>query len=206
MIELEVMLAFVGATALLVAIPGPNVAVIMATSAQHGYRAGLAVIFGTTIAQALQMALVVLGLAAVIELWSMAFFAIKWLGIAYLVWIAIRMLRTKQGFVEASPASGRFFLRGAATALANPKTLVFHAAFLPLFINPEQAVAPQLALLAGMFLAVAVVLDCGWALGGSRLGKMLRKSGLSHWIDRVAGGTMLIAAGWLALKSGTQRT
>jgi len=200
MIELPVLLGFMAAIFALIVIPGPNVAVIVATGASHGSRSALMVVLGTTIAQAAQMALVVLGLTALLETFSWAFTLIKWLGIAYLVYLGVSAFSAKITQSHAKPMDGQLFLRGAATALANPKTMVFHAAFLPLFVNASQAVGPQLLVLAAIFLIMALVLDGAYALGAGALSHIFKGNSFKRLTNRLSGGVMLVAAGWLAIR------
>lgn len=200
MISLPVLLGFMAASAALIAVPGPNIAVIMATGVAHGRRAALTVVAGTTLAQAAQIALVVLGLSALLSVWSWAFTLIKWAGIAYLVWLAISTLRAPVSGDDAHPMSGQLFLRGAATALANPKTMIFHAAFLPLFVDPAQPAGPQLAGLASVFLLIALGLDGAYALAAGSLSRVFRSNRFKTLANRLSGGVMLMAAGWLALR------
>lgn len=202
MIEPAVLVGFIAASAALIAVPGPNVAVIVATGATHGMRAALTVIAGTTLAQAMQILLVVGGLSALLTTYTWLFTAVKWAGIAYLVWLGASALvaRRMPGRDAARPLHSRLFLRGAATALANPKTMIFHAAFLPLFVDPAQPAAPQLATLAAIFLAIALVLDSAYAVSSGAVAGLFRGDRFKTAANRLSGGVMLMAAGWLALR------
>lgn len=200
MIDIPVLLGFIAASAALIAVPGPNIAVIMATGSVHGTRAAMTVVAGTTIAQAAQIALVVLGLTAFLSAFAWGFTLIKWLGIAYLVWLGVTALGSQASTGAAKPMTGQLFLRGAATALANPKTMIFHAAFLPLFVDPSRAAAPQLLILAATFLVIALVLDSAYALGAGALSKLFNTQRFKTLANRISGGVMLTAAGWLALR------
>jgi homoserine/homoserine lactone efflux protein len=200
MITLPVLLGFVAASAALIAIPGPNVAVIVATGAAHGPRAALTVVAGTSLAQIAQIALVVVGLTALLETFSWAFTVIKWAGIGYLVWLGVSSLRTNVAGKDAVPVAGKLFLRGAATALANPKTMMFHAAFLPLFVNPALPSGPQLWILASVFILLATLLDGLYALGAGALSRVFTGQKFRRLTAKLSGGVMLAAAGWLALR------
>lgn len=201
MIEPSVMAAFVLASAALIAVPGPNVAVIVATGAVHGRRAALTVVAGSTLAQAVQIMLVVGGLAALLSAFGWALAAVKWAGVAYLAWLGIRALTAKTGHAEARPvSSGRLFATGAATALANPKTLVFHAAFLPLFVSPAVAPGPQLAVFGLVYLLIALLLDGLYALLAGWMKTALARFDIQRLAQRGSGVLMLTAAGWLALR------
>ena len=126
------LLALIGATIILLLIPGPNVAIIVATSLRDGLRYGLITALGTTAGLALQLALVVAGMAALIETAAIALTWIKWAGVIYLVWLGIRTWNEPAADLDqANVASGKVsFWRGFGLAVVNPKTLLFDAAFL----------------------------------------------------------------------------
>jgi threonine/homoserine/homoserine lactone efflux protein len=84
------------ATLILVAIPGPNVALIVANSVRWGFRAGATTVFGTTLGVAVQLAIVVLGMAALVELAADALSWVRWLGVAYLLWLGIKTWRDRR--------------------------------------------------------------------------------------------------------------
>lgn len=193
----DLYLAFVAACAVLIAIPGPNVALIVANSVAHGARYGLMTVAGTASAMVVQLALVVLGASAVLGLLADLFEWLRWLGVAYLVWLGVRTWRSTATDLQATAAEPRsllaIFARGFAVSLTNPKTLVFYAAFLPQFVRADAGdVTHQLFLLAGTFLVVAVLLDGTWALLASRLSGLLRAR--ARLRNRLTGG-LLIGAG-----------
>ena len=134
-----------------------------------------------------------------LSVWGWAFAAVKWAGVAYLIWMAFKTW-TAPAAAEAKPLDGQLFLRGAATALANPKTMIFHAAFLPLFVDQARSVTPQLFTLAVVFLLVALVLDSAYAVLGGGLSRYLRRAGFQRILNRISGGLIFFAAGWLALR------
>jgi homoserine/homoserine lactone efflux protein len=194
---LDLYLAFIAACVVLIAIPGPNVALIVANSVAHGARYGLMTVAGTASAMVLQLALVVLGASALLGILANLFDWLRWLGVAYLVWLGVRAWRataTDLAGVRAEPRSlASIFARGFAVSLTNPKTLLFYAAFLPQFISADgEAATHQLLLLAGTFLVVAVLLDGTWALLASRLRSLLQAR--TRLRNRITGG-LLIGAG-----------
>ncbi|KAA5805515.1 LysE family translocator [Alkalicaulis satelles] len=201
MMEPATLLAFVLASAALIAVPGPNVAVIVATGAAHGRRAALTVVAGATLAQAGQIALVAAGLAAFLAAFGWTLTVIKWAGVAYLAWLGVSALMAKAHTGEARPVSARrLFATGAATALANPKTLVFHAAFLPLFVSPDHPAGPQLFILGGVYILVALTLDSLYAVLAGWMKTALSRFDIQTLARRGSGVLMLFAAGWLALR------
>ena len=169
--SLSLYLAFVAASIGLIALPGPNVGLIVATSLRHGTRYGLATVLGTTLAMLPQLAVAVLGASALLAASAAWFEALRWLGVAYLMALALLAWRTPAAHVPASPprSIGRIVLRGFLVSLANPKTLLFYGAFLPQFVAPDTGATGQLLMLAATFVALALLLDSAWALLAGRL-------------------------------------
>lgn len=201
----ELYLAFVLACVILIVIPGPNVALIVANSVAHGARFGLVTVAGTSSAVVVHLALTVLGAAAVLNFLAASFEWLRWLGVAYLVWLGIAAWRAPVvDLAQVGPQARSMrliFWRGFLVGLTNPKTLLFYGAFLPQFIRPDSATGPtasdQLLLLAVTFLVIAVVLDGVWALLAARLRTLLA----SHvrLRNRITGGLLLGAGVGLAL-------
>lgn len=190
---METLLALVVTTAALVLIPGPNVALIVATSLRHGRRHGLLTVAGTTAGQAAQLAIVVAGLASLLEAAALALYWLKWAGAVYLLWLGVRIWR------EAPPAVAavrelpvRTVWRGFLLALANPKTLLFSAAFLPQFLGTDDDAALRLPLLAAVFLGVVALGDSLWALCAAAVRPLLARG--ARLRQRLT-GSLLIAAG-----------
>jgi len=191
--------ALIVATSVLVLIPGPNVALIVANSLRHGLKIGLVTALGTTCGLAFQLFLVVVGMAALIELAATALEWVRWLGVAYLVYLGIRAwiepVANLQD-IRAQSKSGAFW-RGFAMAVVNPKTLLFNAAFLPQFVAGGEGATGQLVILASIYLAVIVIGDGLWAVFASSARRFLGKFG--HLRNRITGGFLLGAAAGLAL-------
>jgi threonine/homoserine/homoserine lactone efflux protein len=150
------------ATAILVAIPGPNVALIVANTLRYGTRSGIVTVLGTTVG--LQLALVVLGLVAVVETLAAALAWVRWAGVAYLVYLGVRMWRAAPGDLAAVGAAPAMFWRGCLVAVLNPKTLLFNAAFIPQFVAADSATPADFGLVAAVYLAVLLLGDSLWAL------------------------------------------
>lgn len=182
-------LALMAATALLVLIPGPNVALIVANTIAHGGRAGARTVYGTTVGVTLQLAVVVLGLATILEVAAEAFLWLKWLGVLYLMWLGITALsRGTAGDLKMAAdvqVPRKLMWQGLILAMINPKTLIFNAAFLPQFIPPDGG-SGALVSAATLYLAVIFAGDMLWVLTAhsaqpyiARIGKLRHKlSGL----------------------------
>ena len=198
---IELYLAFVGATIVLMIIPGPNVALIIANSVSHGRRYGLITVVGTSSAMVPQLALTVLGMTATLALFAHLFEWIRWLGVAYLICLGVQALRAEAvdlTSVGAEPKNpGAMFLRGFLVSITNPKTLLFYGAFFPQFVTPGEDFAAHLLLLSATFLALAVVVDVCWALAAARLRGVLAVRGALR--NRLTGSFYLAAAFGLAI-------
>ena len=199
--SLSLYFAFVAATVVLLLIPGPNLALLVANTVSRGRSAGFATLAGTTAAMVPQLALTALGMSALIAGAAQAFSALRWLGVAYLVYLAYRAFTAPGEKLAVAAAQrqplARLALRGFLVSLTNPKTLFFFAAFFPQFVDPAAPAAPQLALLSATFLGLAAVLDSGWILLAARLSRYL--SGNGRWRRRLTGTALLGAGLGLAL-------
>jgi len=189
--------ALIVATAVLVMIPGPNAALIVANSLRYGLRMGCVTVFGTTLGVAIQLAAVVLGMAVIIELAAEALTWMRWAGVAYLLYLGIRTWNEPASDLNSVSAAPAIFWRGCMIAAINPKTLLFNAAFLPQFVVANGDASQQLAVVASAFLIVLLLGDLVWALGASSARRVLdRYSGARN---RVTGGFLVAAGVGLAL-------
>jgi threonine/homoserine/homoserine lactone efflux protein len=196
MIAPHLYLAFVLATTVLILIPGPNVSLIVANSITYGTRFGLLTVAGTSAAMLPQLALTALGMTAVLGALATWFEWLRWLGVAYLIWLGVRQWRAPPVDLTRTrpqPRSARaIVVRGLLVSLTNPKTLLFYGAFFPQFISIDRPLGPQVALLCATFMVIATLLDSAWALlAGRARGVLAARPRLRN---RLSGG-MLIGAG-----------
>ena len=190
------LMALALATAVLVSIPGPNVALIVANSLRHGAGKGMVTVFGTTLGVALQLAVVVIGMATVVEAAASALAWIKWAGVIYLLWLGVSTWRTAGQDLNEAEAAPAVFWRGVIIAAVNPKTLLFNAAFLPQFIPADASVLAVL-LIGAVYLGVILLGDIVWALTAGYARGMLGRA--ARWQNRVARGFLIASGVGLAL-------
>jgi threonine/homoserine/homoserine lactone efflux protein len=198
---LHVYLAFIAASAVLILVPGPNVAVIVASSISRGPRYGLLTVAGTSSAMVIQLGVMVLGISGVLTFFANLFEWLRWLGVLYLLYLGVQAWRpAAKSAIEAEQqgkTARQIYMRGFIVSLTNPKTLLFYGAFLPQFVDQSQSRTVQLLILAATFLVIAVCLDSLWAVGSSWLQRNLKLQ--SRLWSRFTGGILLSAAGVLAL-------
>jgi threonine/homoserine/homoserine lactone efflux protein len=193
---MENILMLIAATIILVSIPGPNVALIVANSLQDGLRSGLVTVFGTTFGVAIQLALVILGMAAIIETAADFLQWIKWGGVLYLLWLGVKTWRLPASDLDAIQAQPAVFWRACVVAATNPKTLLFNAAFLPQFVG-SGATTLQFAFISAVFLVVLLLGDLLWALFANAARPFLHK--VAGVRNRVTGAFLILAGVGLAL-------
>ncbi len=196
MIEPGLFLAFVAAVTVLMLIPGPNVALIVANSVAYGSRYGLLTLAGTSSAMVVQLALTALGMTAVLGTLGVWFEWLRWAGVVYLLFLGIAQWRAPVvdlSRTRAEPKSARaIYLRALLVSLTNPKTLLFFGAFFPQFVSLSRPVGLQIVTLSVTFLAIALLVDSLWALVAGRARGLLASRGRLR--NRLSGG-MLIGAG-----------
>ena len=201
MIDPNLYLTFILATSVLILLPGPNVALIVANSVAYGTRYGLLTVAGTSSAIVVQLALTALGMTAVLGTLAQWFEWIRWIGVAYLLWLGVRQWRAMPIDLTRTQPQYRspreIFSRGILVSFTNPKTLFFYGAFFPQFITPRANLATQIAILSATFLVIAIVLDGCWALLAGRVRKLLAVHGKLR--NRVSGGVLIGAGLGLAL-------
>ena len=179
-----VYLAFVVATIVLIVIPGPNVGLIVANSIAHGTRYGLMTVAGTSAAMVIQLAVAMIGMTTVLTSLAYAFEWLRWIGVAYLLYLALSAWRAPAVDLTRTPAQPRsmaaIFLRGFLVSLTNPKTLLFYGVFLPQFVDQGGNVVAQLLLLSVTFLVLAIVFDGLWAILSARARGLLAANGAAR--------------------------
>lgn len=201
---LETYLIYLAAVAVFFATP-PDTSqlLIISNSIRHGVRRSLLTIAGDLSANVLQMTAAAFGLAAIIATSATAFTWIKWLGVAYLAWIGLQLMLSrddgpKEG-IDPAANGFRLFRQGFLTSLANPFAVVFFGALFPQFINPANPVLPQLAILGATYLLVDGLILLIWGWLGVRAANGLKRMSFGV-VNKVCGGLMIAAAGLLASK------
>lgn len=201
----QVWLAFLGAAIAISVSPGPGAVQSMATGMTAGLRRGWWSVLGLQIGLVLQLALVAAGVGAVVAGSAVAFTVVKWLGVAYLAYLAIRQWRTAPrdlreqiGTTTVSSRRG-LVLRGFLVNATNPKGLVFFLAALPQFVTPGVPLLPQY-LTIGLTMIVVDIVVMGMYTGLSgRLVNWLQNARQQTVLNRVISGMFAAAAIVLSL-------
>ncbi len=201
---LETYLIYLAAVAVFFATP-PDTSqlLIISNSIRHGLRKSVFTVLGDLTANCVQMTGAAFGLAAVIATSATAFVWIKWLGVAYLTWIGLQLILSRDDAKDMQAnASGRpmrLFRQGFVTSMANPFAVVFFGALFPQFIDPASPVLPQLCILGATYIVVDGAILLLWGMAGIRAAQALKRFSFSL-VNTVCGGLMIAAAGLLASK------
>lgn len=191
---LETWIAFLAAAAVVLAIPGPTILLVIGQSLGGGRRAALPLVAGVAAGDLTAMTLSLAGLGALLATSAALFTVLKWAGAAYLVWLGVKLWRAP---VEGAsvPLGARQAWRQAflVTAL-NPKSIAFFVAFVPQFIDPALPFLPQAAVLVASFVTLAALNALLYALAAGRLSGAVQRPSVRRILNRTGGG-MLIGAG-----------
>lgn len=201
----EVWLPFLAAVSLVELTPGPNMGYLAALAAERGRRAGLAAVAGVTVGLAVYMAASIFGVTEVFAAWRPAYEALRWAGVAYLLWLAFDGWRGADSGPEAAPSglnAGEFFRRGLLANLLNPKAALFYVVLLPGFIRPDHGPpVVQAAILGLTHLAVSIVIHGLIVLGAARAGVLIASAAGEErlaWVRRGLALAIAAVAVWLA--------
>ena len=194
-------LVFLTVSVALIALPGPNVLVIVSTGMTHGRANALQTVAGTSTAMAIQLTLVALGTSWLVHGISASLAILKWVGVTWLVLLALVHLRRSfgSGVDERRVAAATSFFSGFVTSLANPKTMLFFSAYLPQFIVSAHNYTQQIALLSASFLLLAIIIDSGYAIASARVRRALNGASAPVLHHRLSAVIYLVAGAWLAL-------
>ena len=195
--SIESYLSFLVISFIIIVVPGPNVTLILATSALQGMRSGFMALLGTTIAQSIQVTLVALGLVWLVQTYSTIFDVVRYIGAAYLIYLGVQAWRSASEPLPSKNSATKTIRKGFLVGLANPKSLTFFAAFFPQFIDPTIPAEPQFAALATSYVILALIMDAGYAVAGGLGNRLLATDRARLWLGRGSG--VVLTGGGLVL-------
>ena len=192
--------AFLVITAVLIAVPGPIVTLVIATGATRGIRAALQTVIGTTLGNAVLLAFIAFGLSWILRTSAEVFEVMRFAGAAYLIWLGVQAWRSAGGPIsEQAPSAHMNAWRGFVVAMTNPKTIAFFTAFLPQFVDPALPAGHQLFVICAVSVAMAGLLDTAWGVAAGFGRAYFTRPRQRRWLGR-ASGLVLIGGGvWLSL-------
>jgi threonine/homoserine/homoserine lactone efflux protein len=198
-------LAFAAASAILVAIPGPTVLLVISYALAHGRRSAMATVLGVGLGDFTSMTCSMVGLGAFLLASATLFTVLKWIGAAYLIYMGIKLWRVRMAAAETDESAEtgetrpwRIFAHAYIVTALNPKGIIFFIAFLPQFLDTTHPIVPQMLVCEATFLVLAVTNASLYALMAAAARKTIRKPVIQRRVNRI-GGSLLIGAGLLAI-------
>lgn len=194
--------AYVGVSAVVLAIPGPTILLVLSYSIAHGRQATLPLVAGVALGDSVAITLSLIGLGTLLATSALWFTIIKWIGSLYLIYLGFMLVHGAKKPLpmqtdatrESSPRKlfGNAFI---VTAL-NPKSIVFFIALLPQFISATHPVAPQLWILGVTFVVLATIGATSYALFAASIRRFLASPSAQKAYSYVGGGLLCAAGVW----------
>jgi len=198
-VDLSVWITYLVATIILSVSPGPGVFSSLAAGLNHGFRRGMWNAVGMQVANFSLMGFVSVGLGALLLASETLFNAVKWGGVAYLVYLGIATWRSApHRFDERADApqgrdSREVFWKGFLVNITNPKGIIFYAAVLPQFIDVARPQFVQYAILGVTTLVVDLVVMAGYIGLAARVLAVMKDPSHLRWVNRILGGAFVAA-------------
>jgi threonine/homoserine/homoserine lactone efflux protein len=197
--SIEIWLAFVVTSAIVLAIPGPTILTVIGYSLTHGRRANVPLVVGVALGDATAVVASLFGLGALLATSAFWFTVVKWVGGAYLIYLGVKALRAGVSSAPSTTAvlpSSRWkvFTNTYVVTALNPKSIVFFVAFLPQFIDRSANITEQLALLAITFVVMAAINATLYGVFAASARRFLASPRAQRRFN-LAGGSILMAAG-----------
>ncbi len=182
---------------------GPNAVTCVTASVSHGPGRGLWVALGITLASVAHSLVAAFGFGVLLLAYAEVFYLMKWLGVAYLLWMGVALwrapVRELRGSAKIPAGRTHLLRRGFLVSMSNPKAALMYLAVFTQSIAPEQPLAPQLAILMPTASGIVLIIYCGWVILGAPLGRLLTSVKRLRLFNRAAAGFYLFSASAVAL-------
>jgi threonine/homoserine/homoserine lactone efflux protein len=199
------LLIFAGALLVAAGSPGPSIAALVARVISKGFRDVFPFLAAMWIGEAIWLSMAVFGLAFVAQTFHLAFVVVKWIGVAYLVYLAWKMwtapVTVRDGEMPREDSPAKLFLAGMAVTLGNPKIMMFYLALLPTIIDLGAVTVLGWAELTLTMAVVLIAIDLAWVLAAAQARKLLKSERAMKIANRVSATTMAGAAAAIAARS-----
>ena len=183
--------------------PGPDMLFILSQVMGKDAKAGMMATLGVCCGYLVHSILVALGIAAIIVSFPVLFETIRWLGIAYLLYLAFSLLKSvfsKNALNIEKKTSANPIKKGFFTALLNPKGMLIYFAILPLFIDKSANTVSQGLILSFIFISLIFVVYCSLSILFSKISQKTQMDERKQkWVDGTSGGLLALAASWLII-------
>lgn len=208
--DLSTLLLFAAASFAIAIVPGPAVLYIVARSVNQGRLAGIVSMLGIEFGNFFHIAAAAFGLSALLMSSVIAFSIVKYFGAAYLIYLGVRTLLTREGIQPDRPVKSdslkRIFFQGVVVNILNPKVALFYFAFLPQFVDRSQnSAVAQILILGCLFVAIATLSDGLYALIAGSIGQWLRGNLCFLRVQRYFSGSVYLGLGLTTVFAGSSK-
>jgi len=204
-VSLETWFAFLAASCLISLSPGAGVISCMAAGLRFGLARAMWNITGLIAGILFVLTIVAVGLGSILAASAVAFAVVKWLGVAYLVWLGVQQWRTAAATMDAATAlddlsgsRGQLLLRGFLVNATNPKGIVFMLAVLPQFIDPAQPLLPQYLVCGATLMCTDLAAMTAYTCFAAKVLRLLREPRQIRFMNRTFGGLLMAMGALLA--------
>jgi threonine/homoserine/homoserine lactone efflux protein len=203
--HLASLLIFAAALFVAAGSPGPSIAALVARVIAKGFRDVFPFLLAMWIGEGIWLSFAVFGLAVVAQTFHLAFVALKWIGVGYLVYLAWKMwnapVEARAGELPKEDSPTKLFFAGMAVTLGNPKIMMFYLALLPTIIDLATVTVAGWLELTLTMAVVLVCIDLSWALVATQARKLLKSPRAMKIANRLSATTMAGAAAAIAARS-----
>ncbi|RXJ68019.1 lysine transporter LysE [Halarcobacter ebronensis] len=203
--DIHVWFTYLLACIVLTMTPGPSILLGVVHSLSYGAKNTVFTALGDISANFIQMVLVAVGLGVVISTSEIAFQIIKWFGVITLLYMGIKMIKSKpkkidkNGNISINISRKKLFIKGFLVAAGNPKAIVFFTAFFPQFIDLDKSLFTQMAIMCPTMALMDFSFVMFYALSATKFLNKFEKNIAN--INKVGGGALIGASGFLAISS-----
>jgi len=190
---------FATASLILIALPGPDQALVMRNTAMRGRGAGVRTVLGGASGLSLHASAAAFGISALLATSATAYTTLKLVGIAYLLYLGVRMLRSAGHEIpDAQSRAGRPFVQGFVSNALNPKVALFFLTFVPQFLPDSGSTLPTALGLSALFAVLYVAWFSGLVTVVGVVSDWLRRPQVKAWTERVTGAALMAFGARLA--------
>ncbi|PRD41821.1 lysine transporter LysE [Phyllobacterium phragmitis] len=198
------LLIFAGTLLVAAGSPGPSIGALVARVISRGYKDVLPFLLAMWIGEAIWLSLAVWGLAMVAQTFHLVFTIIKYVGVAYLLFLAWKMwtapVEVHDGALPKENSAGKLFVTGLAVTLGNPKIMMFYMALLPTIIDLSHVSVVGWAELTGVMVLVLIIVDLFWIVLAAQAKRFLRSTRAMRIANRTSATMMAGAAAAIATR------
>ncbi len=189
--DIEHIIAYLIASVIIVAVPGPNILLIVNDSITHGFRKSAVTAMGIASGMGFLFFLSLAGVTTLLMMFSWLFFLIKWVGVCYFFYLGISQIissfKSNHEISDKIKEKRTFFTKGFLISVTNPKGLVFAGAFFPQFLNKDSDMISQVIILCGGFLIISLIIGISYALCCDTVSKLIKDKSFKNHMNRISG-------------------